>query len=85
MVHEIIEIKDNPFWKQDLDKSIMEYEATYEISPRLIVGDNFLRESVKDIPYISRIEGTPDGLKGQYKGIPIEVAPEITCVIVSGE
>lgn len=85
MVHEIIEIKDNPFWKQDLDKSITVYEVLYETRPRLIVGDTFLQESINDIPFIERVEDTSNGLKGQYRGIPFEYDSGLTCVIVSGE
>ena len=84
MVHEIIDIKDNSFWKKDLDESIADYKQTYGIPPRLIAGGNFVDVAMNNYIHY-HIKGVSDGLLGRYEGVSVEINPELTCVIVSGE
>lgn len=80
---QIIEIKDNVFWKYDVDKAIRDFETEYGVEPNMIIGKNFIELATVSHDWVNEIPiDKSKGLIAQYKGVPCEYDPDISCVIL---
>lgn len=90
MVYKIINIVDNSFWKQDIDRAIAEFQAQFNTTPYLIVGVNFIQEIMMERDFI-RLSDTfnstnSKNMKSIYKGIECLFDEDLTnCVIITDE
>jgi len=80
---QIIEIKDNTFWEDDVDKAIYDFEAAYSVKPHMIIGRNFIELITASHNWINEIpiDKSKDTII-KYKGVLCVYDPDISCVIL---
>lgn len=81
---QIVEIKNNPFWEQDVDNAIENFEATFGVKPHMYIGRNFVDAVMSSYDWISNLKliGNSNDEIAEYKGTPCEYDPVISCVIL---
>lgn len=80
---QILEIDtNNPWWKQDLDRAIVEFETDYEVKPHIIIGKNIMEALTKSVQFYYETVDLSKGKIGLYQGTPCEYDSDISCVIL---
>ena len=80
---QIIEIKDNTFWKCDVDKAIRDFKTEYGVEPNMIIGKNFIELVATSYDLINEIPiDKSNGIIAKYKGVSCEYDSDISCVIL---
>lgn len=80
---QILEINTNsPWWKQDLDRAIVEFETDYGVTPHIIIGKNIMEALTESIQFYYETIDLSKGKIGLYQGTPYEYDPDISCVIL---
>ena len=80
---QILEININdPWWKQDLDRAIIEFKADYGVEPHLIIGKNVIEALMENVQFYSKPIDLSEGIVGLYKGTSCEYDSDISCVIL---
>ena len=80
---QILEIDiNNPWWKQDLDKAIVDFKIDYGVEPHLIIGKNVVETLMENVQFYSKPVDLSKGKIGLYQGTSFEYDPDISCVIL---
>ena len=80
---QILEIDTNtPWWKQDLDRAIVNFEADYEVKPIIIIGKNVMEALMENVTFYSKPIDLSEDISAVYQGTPCEYDPDISCVIL---
>ena len=80
---QIIEIENNTFWEDDVDKVIDDFEAAYGVKPHMIIGRNFVELITASYNCINEKPiDKSEGIIATYKGISCEYDPDVSCVIL---
>lgn len=80
---QIIEIKNNSFWKYDIDQAIEHFEVVYGVKPHMIIGKDFIELITTSYDWINEKPiDKSEGVIAKYRGISCEYDPDISCVIL---